>query len=466
MWVRSGVTRARVLFGVLTATVVGLAAPSSGMAGVSFTRVGSIPGTGGAVYSFARTSNGTLHIVRPTSDNGAQGLSEDSISPSGAIAPAVSALSTDWGVSAPGLVTLANGSLEAFFGAAEPGTSDTSAWGITSSDGGSTWSAPVDIRSGPLEDQAYGAQIRAQLSGTTPVLILTVSGTTVVQQGLGQNTPTYQVTNATDGFSSDAESAVDAGTGQVVASWDSVQSNGGDFIQTVAPAAGAPQKVPGQPRDYIVIAGRDKGAGVFGAYTADDKHVRLLRYGGGTVAVGSLASVTPAAMGVATGIGGRIWVMWGSDNGNLAVTRSNKAVTRFEPIQHLTAKTSTLFHLAGDGRLGPLDLLVDQVADTNPLLPAGVYHARVLPELSAAVKVKTLTAVKNKKKVVTGHDLTVTVTDAGDAVSGATVTVKGHTKKTNGKGVAKISLPGSAGGKVTVSVTAPTYQKLSASAKL
>ena len=96
--------------------------------------------------------------------------------------------------------------------------------------------------------------------------------------------------------------------------------------------------------------------------------MRLLRYGGGTVAVGSLASATPAALGVATGIDGRIWVMWGSDNGNIAVTRSNKAVTRFEPIQQLSDKIVTLFHLAGDGRLGPLDLLADQLADTNPLL--------------------------------------------------------------------------------------------------
>jgi hypothetical protein len=435
------------------------------MATVKFTRVGTIPPTGGAVDAFVRTANGTLHIVRPTSDSGTQGLSQDNISPSGAIQPAVSALSTDWGVSVPGLLRLPNGSLEALFGAAEPGTSDTSAWGITSSDGGGTWSAPVDIRSGPLEDLAYGAEFRAEMSGTTPVLILTVAGTMVVQQGLGQNTPSYQVTNASDGLASDADSTVDAASGQVVASWDSVQTNGGDFIQTVAPAAGTAIKVPGLSRDYIVLAGRDKGPGVFGAYTTDDEHVRLLRYNGGTVAVGSLAAVTPAALGVATGIDGRIWVMWGSDNGTIAVTRSNKAVTRFEPIQHLSAKTSTLFHLAGDGRLGPLDLLVDQVADTNPLLPAGLYHARVLPELSAAVKVQTITAIKNKKKVVTGHALTVTVTDAGDAVSGATVTVKGHVKKTSSKGVAKITLPGSDTGKVTVTVTAPAYQKLTMSVK-
>jgi hypothetical protein len=80
--------------------------------------------------------------------------------------------------------------------------------------------------------------------------------------------------------------------------------------------------------------------------------------------------------------------------------------------------------------------------------------------------VQTITTVKNKKKVVTGHRLTVTVTDAGDAVKSATVIVKGHTKKTNSSGVAKITLPGSVAGKVTVSVTAPTYQKLTSSVKL
>jgi hypothetical protein len=51
-------------------------------------------------------------------------------------------------------------------------------------------------------------------------------------------------------------------------------------------------------------------------------------------------------------------------------------------------------------------------------------------------------------------------------VSGATVSVKGHTKKTNSKGVAKITLPGSGTGETTVTLTAPTYEKLSQPVKL
>ncbi|HEY6526218.1 MAG TPA: hypothetical protein VIY10_20705, partial [Solirubrobacteraceae bacterium] len=135
-----GVTRA--LLGAAMVVAIGVAVPATSVATVKFTRVGSIPGTGGAVYAFVRTADGTLHIVRPTSDNGAQGLSEDAISPSGAMQAPATALSMEWGVSVPGLLTLPNGSLEAFFGAAQPGTSDTSAWGITSSDGGNMWTAP------------------------------------------------------------------------------------------------------------------------------------------------------------------------------------------------------------------------------------------------------------------------------------------------------------------------------------
>jgi hypothetical protein len=441
----------------LLAVAALLVVPGTGLGAVKFTRVASIPGTGGQVYSFARTSDGVLHLVYPTTDSPQQGISASSISPAGAIGSSVPALSSSWGASIPGLVVLPGGTLEAIFGAVSPFDGNGTIWGIASSDGGVTWSAPVDVRPSPaLEQQAYNSPITVRLSGTTPVLTVPQAGGLVIQQGLGVTGSVYQPTIASDGDVTDVDSAVDAATGSVVASWVSLANPGGMFLQGVAPQAGTPELVPGQSRPEVVIAGRDDGPGVFAAYTTDGKHVRLLRYGGGTEAVGSLPSVTPAALGVATGIDGRIWVMWGSDSGNLAVTRSNKAVTRFEPLQHLNAHLITLERLSGDGRLGPLDLFVDEIADTNPTLPVGAYHARVLPVLSASVSV---TAIKNKKGKVVSHKLTVTVTDAGDTVSGAIVSVKGHTKKTNVHGVAKVDLAG-AGGRVKLAVTAPAYQVL------
>ena len=170
-------------------------------------------------------------------------------------------------------------------------------------------------------------------------------------------------------------------------------------------------------------------------------------------------------LGAATGIDGRIWVMWGDDgSGGIAFTRSNKAVTRFEPIQDVDPKAGSIYRVQGDGRLGPLDLLVDEIpSGKGPIQPAGIYYARVLPELSATVSVSV---VKNKVGVIVAHKLTVAVTDAGDPVAGATVSAKGQQKKTNTKDVAVLTLAGSGGGTVTVTVTAPSYHALTESVHL
>jgi hypothetical protein len=169
--------------------------------------------------------------------------------------------------------------------------------------------------------------------------------------------------------------------------------------------------------------------------------------------------VTANVLGVATGLDGRIWVMWGYENGGLAITRSNKAVTRFEPIQHVDPHAFTLHRLSGDGRLGPLDLLVDMIPAANgKVLPAGTFYARVLPELSATA---TASAVKNKAGTVIAHKLTLHVTDAGDPVAGANASAGGKSGKTDAKGMVELTLPGSAGAAVTTTITAPGYQTLS-----
>ena len=195
--------------GLLVFTVfiaLAMALPAGAAAGVKFTRVASIPGQGGQVYSFVRTANGALHLVYPTTISPQQGLSSLAISPSGAIGSATTALSTQWGASFPGLVVLANGSLEAFYGAVSPFNANATLWGITSSDGGTTWSSPVEVRSGPaLEAQAYNAAITARLSGTTPVLTLDEPGGLVVQQGLGPAAPVSEPTTASDDFVTDVD---------------------------------------------------------------------------------------------------------------------------------------------------------------------------------------------------------------------------------------------------------------------
>jgi hypothetical protein len=203
---------------------------------------------------------------------------------------------------------------------------------------------------------------------------------------------------------------------------------------------------------------------VFAAYAADfgpTTHVRLLRYGGGSVAVGSVKGLHAAVSSVATSLDGRLWVMWAGDingHGVTAFTRSNKAVTRFEPIQTGRFTWADLFTLSGDGRLGPLDLLMSGTPDTKGPLVQGIYYARLLPELSVTIGKTSVGKGKFKLKAV--------VTDAGDAVSGATVSAKGKSKTTGAKGSAQLTINGSAGDHVNVTITHSGYRSLTVSVKL
>jgi hypothetical protein len=163
---------------------------------------------------------------------------------------------------------------------------------------------------------------------------------------------------------------------------------------------------------------------------------------------------------VATSLDGRLWVVWAGEingHGVTAFTRSNQAVTRFEPIQTSRFTWADLFTLSGDGRLGPLDLLMSGTPDAKTLVE-GIYYARLLPELSATIAAKSLGGGK--------FQLTAKVTDAGDAVSGAKLTAKGQSKTTDPKGSAKLTVSGSAGDHVSVTVAHPGYRSLKESVKL
>jgi hypothetical protein len=450
---------------VLSGAVVALALLGSTVASaaVRFKRLATVNGTTAQAVAMARSADGTLHLLYQTYAGKPSGLAAMSISPAGAVGSQVQALS-GWSAGQPGLVAFPNGTLEGAFGATSPGNV-ADVWGIGSANGGATWSAPVSVSGGgSTESLAYASNITAAMSGATPVLTLPQAGSLFIQRGLGPGSPSYQVNNASDGSLTDADVGVDAATGEVVAGWDSIAHNPTLYLQGVAPVVGAPQRIPGQSHNAVVLAGRDKGAGVFAAYSADGTHVRLLRYGGGSVAVGRLRGVTANVLGVATGPNGRIWVMWGDENGGVAVTRSNMAVTRFEPIQHFNPNAFTLYRLSGDGRLGPLDLFVDEIPNAKTLHPAGNYYARVLPELSAGARV---TRIKSKKGKLLGFKLIVRVSDAGDAVPAAKVSANGKKKMTNKLGIATITLASSvAGAKLRMSISAAGYQQLGMKVKV
>ena len=445
----------------LAAPAVSMGTPLHPTALVPKTSPGEFPG------GFARTADGTLHVDYETNTNwgmSANGVGAISISPGGTVGAPVQALS--WSNSGgggapngvPGLAVL-GGTLQAVFGGS-PNGGPNGPWGVASSNGGATWSAPANIGSGV--DSFGDSNSSLAVSNGTPVIASGCCGGIVIQQGFGPGANTYQLTNSSDNVAAIPDLAVDASTGAVVAGWDSNAGPGGVWLQQVAPSEGAAQQEP-LPPQYgtgvpAIVAARDTGPGVYATYAANNAsttNMRLLRYGGGSVPVGSVNNLHANVWGAATGSDGRIWVMWyGTVNGQgiIAVTRSNKAVTRFEPIQQLQSTWSFLFYLEGDGRLGPLDMLWNGTPAGNGAI-GGVYYARVLPELSAHVSVKDLGGGKFKLKA--------RVNDAGDPVGGATVAAGGHSATTSATGKAKLQVTGSSGDHVTVKITAPTYRPLS-----
>lgn len=416
-------------------------------------------------YSFVRTTDGALHLMYQTTAAGSSapdGLATRAISASGKLSAPVQALS-GWGTPIPGLTVLPGGSLLAAFGAIEPVPPNTSSmWTISSTDGGATWSAPTDSSSGILEQLAYNAVVSAQTYAGAPLLALSVAGSLVTQQGLGANAPTRSVVDSSDDFAGDVNSAVDASTGAVILSWDSLASSGGDFIREVAPTLGPVVHAPGKQHDELQLAGRDTGPGVFAAYSNDGQHVRLLNYNGGTVSVGSYKGVSASALGVTTGPDGRIWVMWGADSGGIAITRSNKAVTKFERIQHVDPKALTLYRVSGDGRPGPLDLLVDEVPSAAGNIP-GTFYERVNAVMTVNASVATH---KSKTGKALGYTVKFKVADAGDPLPGATIKLGAKTGKTNSQGALMLKLPASTAVHEALSVTKDTYRKVAHKLKL
>jgi hypothetical protein len=441
-----------------TAVLLGGAGAGSAAPGKGFTHLVTLGLNEFPTVQAVRSSDGTLHLVWSTS--APKGVGTRTISADGTVGKPVQAFKS-FGVAVPGILQLGSGQLEIVFGGTQK-NNYSSLFGVSSSDGGATWSSPeVDVAGSPGtndEGTLWVAHVLALRSGSAPVLVLSIGGSITVQEGLGKGSKyNASIVNSSDNFAGGVNVALDAASKEVVASWttgSNQQKTPTVFVQRIWPKLGTLEKMPGQFRNEFVLSGRDSGAGVYGGYTTDGAKVSLLRYGGGSVTVDSVKGVTANIIGTATGLDGRIWIFWGDTNGGLAVTRSNKAVTAFEPIQQVDPHAGSLYRLWGDGRLGPLDLFVDMVPAGT--VKGGTYYRRILPELSAVTSVKAVT--KNNSTV---HELTVHVSDAGDHLAGVTVSAAGQTAKTGAGGAVTLTLPASVGGVVTVNVALAGYQPLS-----
>jgi hypothetical protein len=119
---------------------------------------------------------------------------------------------------------------------------------------------------------------------------------------------------------------------------------------------------------------------------------------------------------------GRLWLMW-EQNGTIFAARTNRAATRVGAANAIRPPSgATIYRLNGEGSAGPLDLIANMQAAGGQSL----WHQQVWAKLS-------LTGSR------AGANIVFRVTDAGDAVAGATVKAGGKTLRTNAAGRATLA---------------------------
>jgi hypothetical protein len=151
---------------------------------------------------------------------------------------------------------------------------------------------------------------------------------------------------------------------------------------------------------------------------------------------------------------GRLWVMW-MRSGRLYATRSNRAATRFgHPVTVAPPRgTNSIWKVGGEGSLGPLDLLASLTVESQGL---ATWHTRVLPPL-------TLSASPARFVASEGAKVEFAVTDVGDPVPGAKISVAGKTLTTDAQGHASTTFPkGTKVGAITATATMKDYSNAEA----
>jgi hypothetical protein len=397
-------------------------------------------------------SGGVLHVVW------AQGspavISDTELNGDGKSLKTVPIASNFDGIGGMSLVGMADGSVRLFVaGGTRPGL-PSSLSGINSfvaPPGADGWTLdPTALWGGAVASAA--GEIGATVSGGNPI---TAYSAGVVHVGLGPSNgsdPSYQP----DCCGISPQLATDGSSGAVVMSWISNGHQSGTYVKQVYPSQGALVSLPSSMTDGSSgIASRLGAPGTFVAYTGlTNQMIKLYQYGGATR---TIVKGPYRIAKVFTGPAGRLWMLWGDANYGVWVTRSNKAVTRWEPVQKLSLpKNTTAFYNAeGEGSGGPLDAFVDLLLGTND---RGFWRTHVLARDALSESTSYQSGGKGKSA-----KLTFRATDAGDPLAGAIIVVaRGGTAlarlKTDANGRASMSLRlGNRNGSLKATVSAPGY---------
>jgi hypothetical protein len=253
----------------------------------------------------------------------------------------------------------------------------------------------------------------------------------------------------------------DASNGAVYAAFYS-NANGsaekGIQVGQILPAQGAFSQAPGSattndygtnsisPTQRVAMAAR-AGGGVYVAYGIGYPTVTAVRiWQVGTPRFMDVpGSGDAAAISLAADPAGRLWVTFGQKD-RIKVVHTNTSATALGTVGSWGAPRGTvdLWKTTTSAAAGSLDVIVTANGSNSKV---NVWHTQVT---------RTLTVKASPASVARGHSVTFTVTDAGDAVSGAQVRFGGRTATTNGAGKASINAPGS-GGRATATARKSGY---------
>ena len=247
------------------------------------------------------------------------------------------------------------------------------------------------------------------------------------------------------------------------------------LLPNVGPAVMAPHSkdvnLPdNEPFNAVALAAR-VGGGVYLAYCVPSKtlqcaHIDLWKVGSKTVRVvpGSTGDAVRHVT-LSAGAKGRLVVAWFDVTKNvIKVVRTNTHANAWGVLRTVKPpiKVSDLANFDGlftDASSGRIDLVANVQKFSNGA-PVALFHTQVLEGLKLKV---------SPTKISHTHSATVTftVTDAGEAVSGATVSFAGHTAHTNTHGVAKITIAkGQKKGTKTATASKSLYYKATVSVKI
>jgi hypothetical protein len=397
-----------------------------------------------ARVGLARAKDGTLHVIwagpgkLPFS-----AVYDTPVSPSGAVGGTRPLLSGWKAVNAPTAAAAPDGSIHVLVSGAKTESQQDPTAGLNELVGPGAWQ--LGAHAFGSNTNASNADVRAAFSKDGRLVSAWLSAGQLYYQ-VGTDPATQPQPAAPVGQAANPSLVVDEKSGEAVVAYRGPR--GLDYFRRILPGLGAPQPIGKGNVDWPQIAAR-AGGGVYGAvlHIPDWTKVWLVRFGGPAKRVPLPKGAQVFWAGVAAGPEGRLWVYCG-DKQRLYVTRTNRSVTAYEPVQTLSlpGQIGGAAVLEGEGSSGPLDLIAEM---TFYSAKDGAWHTQVWPALSLAVA---------KKTVQKGVQLTVRALDAGEPVAGVKIGgLPGGAKTTDAKGMVVVTLPAGTKGALSLSATKAGY---------